>query len=197
MSAPSAFRDDLARVGVRATDPWDLVNRKGPYRAAIPVLLDWLSRTDIEVAPRDRARFREGLVRSLAVAEARGVAGRALVEEFRRTDVEPAYRWVVANSLEVAAADTLLPELVELAADRRYGTDRQMIVLALGRMKDPRVTDVLVELLGDDDVAGHAAKALGRRQAPTARPALERLLVHPRPWVRTEAKRALARLPDR
>jgi len=194
VSAPAAFGNDLARLGVRAADPWELVNRKDPYPAAIPALVDWLARVDVEVEPRERAKFREGLVRSLAVREARGIAGPTLVCEFRRTDVESTYRWAVANALEVVADDSLFIDVVELARDRRYGADRQMLVLAMARMKDPRVVDVLVELLADDEVAGHAAKALARLKMPLARPALERLLVHPRPWVRAEARKALKRM---
>lgn len=194
MSAPAAFVDDLARLGVQAADPWELVNRKDPYPAAIPALIDWLARVDIEVAPHNRARFREALVRGLTVRDARGIAGPALVREFRRTDVESTYRWIVANALEVVADDSILTDLIELARDRHYGADRQMLVLAMARMKDPRVTGVLVELLADDDVAGHAAKALARLKVPLARPALQRLLADPRPWVRAEARRALKRL---
>lgn len=194
MNVPRTFSDDLARVGVTAADPWDLVNTAKPYADAIPALIDWLDRVDLEIAPRERARFREGLVRALTVKEARGQAGDALVNEFKRGETERGYRWVVANAIEAVADQSVLNDLIELAKDRRYGADRQMLVLALARVPDERSIDVLVELLNDDEVAGHAAKALGRLKPKNVRPAVERLLDHPKTWVRTEAKKTLAKL---
>jgi HEAT repeat protein len=187
---------DLARVGIAIATPWDLVNKREPHGAAIPVLLDWLDRVDSEVAPRERATFREALVRSLTVKEARGIAGPALLHEFRRDDVESSYRWVVANALAVVADESIRDDLIELATDARYGKDRQMLVLALARTPDPKVVRTLLCLLKDDDVAGHAAKALGRVRPTNVRHAVERLLAHPTPWVRTEARKTLAKLPD-
>jgi len=196
MSEPQAFIDDLARVGVAVESPWDLVNTRQPYPAAIPVLLDWLNRVDTEVPADDRRRFREALVRALTVRAARRVAAPALIREFHRVDASPGLRWAVGNSLETVADDSVFDELVALTQNQSYGSARQMVVLALGRMKDPRAVDVLIGLLNDDDVTGHAVAALGRLRAPQARPALEPFLDHPRPWVRKEAKKALARLPE-
>ncbi len=48
-------------------------------RQAIPVLLAWLERAETDVPASERQRFREGVVRSLAVTEARGRAGPALL----------------------------------------------------------------------------------------------------------------------
>ena len=102
---------------------------------------------------------------------------------------------MVANALEAVADESILLDLIQLAKDRQYGVDRQMLVLALARIPDQRATDALVDLLGDDEVAGHAAKALGRLRARNVRPAVERLLDHPKSWVRAEAKKTLAKLP--
>lgn len=69
-----------------------------------------------------------------------------------------------------------------------------MIVLALARMRNPGAADVLIELLDDDDVAGHSIMALGRLGSARARPAVERFLEHPNSWVRSEARKTLAKL---
>jgi HEAT repeats len=194
---PDAFVQELAEVGVSVESPWDLVNSRRSYRAAIPLLVEWLDRVDTEVPAHERPRFREGLVRSLAVKDGRGVAGPALLREFRRDEASWDYRWAVGNSLEVVADDSVLDGVVELAQERSYGRDREMVVLALARMKDPRAVDVLTELLDDDSVVGHAVIALGRLKAVRARPAIEHCLTHPQPWVRRKAKKALERLaPD-
>jgi len=69
-----------------------------------------------------------------------------------------------------------------------------MLVIALGKMKNPHAVDLLIELLGDDEVVGHALAALGKRRDQKARPCIERLLNHPKAWVRGEAKKAIAKL---
>lgn len=53
---------------------------------------------------------------------------------------------------------------------------------------------MLVELLDDDEVVCHAVVALGKLDAQAAKPAIERLLDHPKPWVRKEAEHALAKI---
>lgn len=194
MNAPCSFASEVRKAGVIADSPWDLVNRRQSYGPAIPLITEWLERAEGEVPASDRAKFREGLVRSLTVREARGVAGPALLREFRRREATPDYRWAVANALEVVAGRDELEEMLELACDQSFGAERQMIVLALGRMHDPRVVRALIKLLYDDDVAGHAAIALGKLKAGEARAALENSLDHPKPWVRKEARKALTKL---
>ncbi|MBN2394562.1 MAG: HEAT repeat domain-containing protein, partial [Anaerolineae bacterium] len=65
---------------------------------------------------------------------------------------------------------------------------------ALGNMKDARAIGVLIELLDDEEVAGHALMALCKLAPPEARSAIERFTDHPRTWIRNEAKRALAKI---
>jgi HEAT repeat protein len=67
-----------------------------------------------------------------------------------------------------------------------------MLMIALGRMRDPRATDVLIALLDDRDVGGHALLPLGRRRARQARAKIARFLDHEQASVRRDAKRALA-----
>lgn len=204
MSYPKAFVDELRKVGCEVSEaqgPWDLVNTRMPYRPAVPVLLDWLDRLD-EV-PQNRTRFRQGLVRSLAVKEARGeaVASR-LVREFRRAELDSGTRWAVANSLSVVAEKSVFDDLVVLATDRSYSRSRQMLMDALARSDRSRAGGVLVQMLDDDELVGHAISALGRVGvkalgdvgASDARSAIEMFLDHPRPWVREEAKTVLAKL---
>lgn len=185
----------MRAAGVNASTPWDLVNSPESYRAAIPLLCEWLEKTDDAIPKAAREKFREGVVRSLTVKEARGVAGPVLLREFHRPNVSSEYRWAVGNALEVVAGNGEFQGLVDIARDTRFGADRQMVVLALGRVKRPEAVDVLIPLLVDDDVAGHAAKALGKLRACAARGALKDCLAaHRRPWVRREAERALAKI---
>ncbi len=197
MSAPGAFVDALHDVGCDADSPWDLVNRNTSYRAAIPVLVEWLDRADEGVPVADRQKFREGLIRALGVAEARGGAvPKVLVREFRRPELDWVTRWAVANSLSVVADDSVFDDLVVLARDRSYGHAREMLMPALARADKARAADVLIEMLDSDDLVGHAIGALGQVGARGARSAIEQFLDHPKPWVRKQAKKVLAELPE-
>lgn len=183
---------DLAVAGYRLDSLDDLRRSRARYRAAVPVLLRWLPR----VTDRD---VKESIVRALSVPWARPEAARPLIEEFRRVDstVDPdgsGLRWTIGNALEVVGDDSVFDKLVDLARDRSYGIARQMVVLGLGRSNDSRAASVLVELLHDEDVSGHAVKALGKLKAPETRPALEPMLHDSRAWVRREARKALAKL---
>ena len=81
-----------------------------------------------------------------------------------------------------------------LVQSREYGIDREMLPLALARMKDPRSTAILTELLEDNVVAAHALEALRRRagDASLARERVIQLLRHPDQRIQREAKKTLA-----
>ena len=98
-------------------------------------------------------------------------------------------RW--RNALEVVADDSVFDELVELVRDKKYGKARQMLAVALGNMKDRRAVTVRVDLLGDDEVTGHAVKGLGKLKSSEARVHLEVMTRHPTEWIRVEAMKAL------
>jgi HEAT repeat protein len=182
--------EDIGGRGLVVDSVADLFNKKLDYRAIVPILIDWLPRID----NRD---VKEDIVRALSVKWAKGTpAARALVAEFERAD-DPGnleLRWAIGNALEVLASDELAEDLMRLACERRYGRAREMVVLALGKLKDPRATDVLLDLLEDDEVVGHAVSALGKLRAAKARSRIEPLVEHPKAWIRQEARKALARI---
>lgn len=100
--------------------------------------------------------------------------------------------WVIGNGLRLLAKQSDFEALDRLARERRFGTGRQMIVLALGRMKDPRAIDTLLGLLDDPQVAMTAIMALGKLKAQGARAQVAEFLDDPNPDFRREAKRTLA-----
>lgn len=159
------------------------------YRKAIPILVAALPRVT------EKKTLME-VVRALSVPWAKPAATRPLIELFRRVEDSTGLgvRWAVGNALDVAWNDDDFDELVDLARDRSYGRSREMIVLGLARSNRPEAGDVLVELLKDADVNGHAVKALRKLKLPAARFGLERMLDDDRAWVRKEAQRALAAL---
>jgi len=100
-------------------------------------------------------------------------------------------RWAIGNALEVTWDDERVDDLIKLARDRSFGRAREMVVLGLGRSSRPEAGRVLIDLLDDPDVNGHAVKALRKLREPAARVGLERMLGDHRSWVRKEAQRAL------
>jgi HEAT repeat protein len=69
-----------------------------------------------------------------------------------------------------------------------------MLAIALGNIKDSRAEQVLIPLLRDEEIAGHAIIALGKVGSRNACSAIESFLNHSVAWVRQEARKALSRL---
>ena len=177
--------------GVLVKSVFDLLNGKHSYAAAVPVLLDCL--------PEVRDKWiKEGVVRALSVKEARGKADAALVREFELIapddSGQQSLKWAIGNALSTVATDAVTDQLIRIAQDKRHGKAREMVVVALANLRDKRVVDVLLELLIDDEVCGHAAIAVGKLRAKKAADPLRRLLHHPDSWVRKEAGKSLAKL---
>lgn len=186
---------DLHEAGCPVDSLSQLVNTNRQYPPAVPVLIRWLESLDAADV-RKLQRDVEQVVRALAVAAARGKAAPRLIELFRTVTNRSGMgiRWAIGNTLEVVADDSVTDEIIALATDRRYGPARHMVVLGLGRLKSDSAEQALIDLLNDDEVAGHVVMALGKRGARRAAPAISALLRHPKPWVQKEAVKALAKL---
>lgn len=187
-SDEALVRDALAKVGERVESVWDLVNTDRPYPLAVPVLIDLLPRVSDD-------KIKEGIVRSLMVKESRRVAARPLVEELKRLDpAKQGLGWAIGSALADLADAEVGADLEEIMRDRRRGRARQMIAFALVRAKSPNAADVLLEVLDDPSVTGHAIAALGKLRAQKARRRIEPYLAHSNGWIRREAKQALKRI---
>ncbi|WP_181905654.1 HEAT repeat domain-containing protein [Microbacterium bovistercoris] len=158
----------------------------------MPVLLSYLT-------PRTDLKTLEEVIRALSVSWAKPDAVAPMISMFRNVDdpKELGVRWTVGNALDVLWDDSHFDELAELAMDRSYGRAREMLVLGMRRSKDPRAADILVGLLDDPSVNGHAVEALQKLAVPQARKGLEGMLGDERAWVRRSARRALEKLDRR
>jgi len=164
--------------------------RRSDYRAAIPILLEWLPRVEDPY-------LRWAIVSALGVSWARPAAAPALIEEFHRAGDWPhGYKWAVGQALGDVADDSVWEGLVPLVCNPQHGHARQGVVMAFGRLRQPRAVDVMMALLGDRDaqIVEQALDALGRLQAGRALPRIEILTTHPDRWVRRAAARALVRI---
>ncbi|MHB1034183.1 MAG: HEAT repeat domain-containing protein [Pirellulales bacterium] len=188
--ATTGVVDDLKRAGFAVESIDELRETGTPYEAAVPIFLKWLP---LVTDPRAK----DSIVRALSVPWARPAAVFPLIAEFRTApdySVPASHKWTVGNALSVIADDSVFADIAELVQDKRHGRAREMLAVALGNMKDPRAIDLLIELLDDDEVVGHALIALGKLRAVKARPHVEPLVGHPKGWVSKQAKKTLAKL---
>jgi len=69
-----------------------------------------------------------------------------------------------------------------------------MLTVALGNMRNPETVNLLIRLLEDDQVAGHALIAIRKLGQPEAIAHVRPFLVHEKMWVRKEAKKTMNKL---
>lgn len=101
---------------------WDLVNTAEPYPHLIDVLLDHLRQPYLK-------RTREGIVRALAVREAKGTSiPRVLMDELKveddPTDGPNSYRWALVNTLISTGDSSIADDVQSLLIDPRYESVR-------------------------------------------------------------------------
>jgi hypothetical protein len=72
-----------------------------------------------------------------------------------------------------------------------------MVVVALSKMRGASIDEVLMSLLQDDQVYGHAIMALGKRRVAEAALLIKGFELDPKPWIRKEAAKALRLIEKR
>lgn len=124
-------------------------------RASWPVLLEWFPRLN-------QPKVVDAVARYLVYPQLRPQAFPVLEAGFRRWAVSDAGPgWIIGASLATTATVAQLPQLLELATDKRFGRARQMVVDSLWRYrKSGLIAPVLLELIHDHEVGLHAMSAL-------------------------------------
>lgn len=182
--------DALNNKGIVVSSVWDLVNMKESYSDAIPILVEHLSKPY-------HHRIKEGIVRSLGVKEAKGKAGKALIEEFHKTPKDGSdYHWVIGNAMVVVMSQEDEKDVLEIVKDKSNSEARHMFVLGLSRSKSIEVEQVLIDVLDDKEelVVAAAIRSLGKLKSQNAKEKLPSLLHHSSTMVRKEAQKVLKKL---
>ena len=193
--------EELTRAGVDVAD-FGLFTSLRPisfdFARATPILLKWLPRMDSPAVVESIARSLRG------ERQAAGEGARQLIAAYRRMpDTESGARWAIADALSTLVGPADADDVIMLLRDRGSGMARQMLCDALVRSRDPRAPDVLIELLEDDEVSGHAILALRRlgrwRTVPFSERSQPKLIaVLDRPsageFAKSQARKALATL---
>jgi hypothetical protein len=180
---------NLEEIGFKTRTISDLCYLKqGDYKKVVPILLYWLPKIK-------EPRIKEDIVRTLSMPWAKPIAAKTLIEEFKTTPNKTAssLKWAIGNGLSIVADDSVFKEIVNLIKNKKNGKSREMLALALGNMSTPQAISVLINLLKDEEVAGHAIMGLRKLNAIKARPFLDNFLNHPKLWIRNQAKKTIAK----
>lgn len=142
--AEAPLVDELRAAGFQVQSAWDLVNTRGSYPKAVPILLAHLS----QPYP---AAVREGIARALAVPDTKA-PGWSVLTRLYIDEPEDRVRSGLAAAIAAAADDAVLGDVIALARDSRLGSSRLLLLSALERSADPRARAALMELETDPDL---------------------------------------------
>lgn len=189
VEASKPIISELSREGIQIASLSELLNTSIDYRNAIPVLLRWLPKAK-------NPSVKETIIRALTVKWAKPIATQPLIDEFRKLPEteEMGLKWAIGNALAVTANDDSFDDIVNLVRDKKHGRSREMLAVALGNMKNPRSTEILIELLDDEQITGHVLIALRKKAPAEAKDKIEEFLEHPKPLIRNEAKTVIAKI---
>lgn len=166
----------------------DLMRLSSKERELIPFLSGLLEQFTDE-------NDKEFIVRCLGVKGFQEIISK-LLEEFK-TAKGNSYRWAIANSINIIHDMTIEQELITLSENKKYGTGRQMLVLSLGCYKTDSSIKCLRGLLQDEEVRGHALRALGKCGNAEVLPDIEKYCDSDNRWIRKEALNAADKIRRR
>ncbi len=180
--------NDLNLSGFDVDSVWGLVNTKGSYPNAIPILIDHLQRAYHE-------KNKEGIVRALAVKESIGKANSILIGEYEKSSKDKeSLRWAIGNTIYQIITENDIESILRIVEDKTNGASRQMFVAALGKIKSEKVENVLINLLDDEEVVPQVLEALARMKSKKAKDKISILINHPNALIRKEAIKALKKV---
>ena len=174
---------EVREKGVEINSTNDLIKIDKKYMDLVPILLRHLQETDDE-------GDKEFLVRCLGV---RGFteASKLLVKEFHKSS-NSSYKWAIGNTLSIIQDRDILPDLLRIVQEKEHGIARQMIVSGLGAYKNSEnVKSILIELLNDDEVVGHAISAIRKIGDKELIRFVEPFISYKVTWIRNEAKKTV------
>ena len=117
-----------------------------------------------------------------------------LLQDFHNEEPQSLTCWFIANCLYQIRAKKFINEYLEIATNKAFGQNRQMIILLLGKLKDDSAIPTLIELLEDEEVRLQVICALGDFKKDDFRCHFNRFLSSDNSGWRKQAKVALEKL---
>ncbi|MDO4691167.1 MAG: HEAT repeat domain-containing protein [Fusobacterium sp.] len=178
--------NEVNSYGYNFKKPNDIKKIGKKDKILIPILLKWLNKTTDFMA-------KSWIARCLTV-EGYTEATEELLKLYKTMDSEKGDKWAVGNAIGVISDKRYIDDYIEIITDKSNGSARQMIVNYMGAFKEERVKKVLISLLDDEEVNGHAIYALSKFKDISLIEKLEPFTAHKMTWKRNEAKKAIAKL---
>lgn len=161
------------------------------YRRAVPTLIEWLERT---LHSGTKFALLGLILKSGVRPMPYGKLLAAWEETSDLTDYDHSFKWQMASMLERIADKLPIDDLLRVVKDKRQGKTREMLVIGLGRVKDPRAVSSLVYLLRNGDLVAHALEGMRKHNVPEAIPVVEQYIKSDNALIRREAKKTLLKL---
>lgn len=117
-----------------------------------------------------------------------------LLEDFCYEGTENLTRWFLSDCIYQIRSRDFVKEYLDIVSNERFGINRQMIVLLLGKLKEESAIPTLINLLEDEQVRLHAISALGDFKREEFRCYFERFQNSTHPGWRKYTKAALKKL---
>ncbi|MCG1021470.1 HEAT repeat domain-containing protein [Sutcliffiella horikoshii] len=156
----------------------DLMKIDKSFKDVVPILLKHIR----EIVDESDKQF---LVRCLGV-KGFTEATEDLITEFKNSR-NLSYKWAIGNTLSIIQDKSKVEELLEIIQDKKHGIARQMLIIAVAKMKEKKGIPILLDLLNDEEVNGHVISGLAYYKDPKLIPYIEPLTNHPISWIRNEA----------
>lgn len=176
---------EVSAMGYQIETIDDLMYINKKHRDLVPVLLKFID----SISDESSKRF---IVRCLGVKGFFEASATLIREFYQATD--SSYKWTIGNSLGLISDKDVLPDMLKIVQEKEHGTARQMIVYNLGKFDGPETRQVLIGLLNDKDVAGHAIHAISKLHDKSLIKFIEPFQTYEVTWIRNTAKRAVKRL---
>lgn len=117
-----------------------------------------------------------------------------LLEDYYFEKTADLTRWFISDCIYQIRSKNFVREYLDIVSSRRFGRNRQMIVLLLGKLKEESAISTLIDLLEDEEVRLHAICALGEFKREEFRCHFERFQNSTHLGWRKYAKAALKKL---
>lgn len=176
---------EIRDTGIKISSINELMKMDKTNKDLIPILLKYIKQIEDE-------GDKQFLVRCLGV-KGFTEATQVLLTEFENAHT-PSYKWAIGNSLSIILDKSYSNDMLEIIQKKEHGIARQMVVIAIGKMKIHEAIPILLELLQDEDITGHVITALGNYKKAELIPYIKPFENHQVSWIRKEASKVIKKL---
>jgi hypothetical protein len=184
---------ELNKNGNSITTIWDLVNTKTKYPdGTVDILIKHLVLNYHDT-------IKEGIVRSLMVKEAKGIAVHALINEYESTDKKKHnLRWIIGCVIGYLATKEHIDWIETTILDKKNGGSRSGLIVPLVKLKDEKAEKIILQILEEDDqqlgVLFQSMEGLGLLKSSLAIEKLKTFLNHSNKEIIRHAQKILLKI---